>query len=62
MAGYDGASFYIDISLTASMIQRQEYFYFIKDGQVFMIQGAYMADDEAAASEVQKVMDSVKIE
>ncbi len=44
------------------MIQRQEYFYFIKDGQVFMIQGAYMADDEAAASEVQKVMDSVKIE
>ena len=62
MAGYDGASFYIDISLTASMIQRQEYFYFIKDGQVFMIQGAYMADDEAAASEVQKIMDSVKIE
>lgn len=61
MAGYDGAGFYIDITITESMIQRQEYFYFIKDGQPVMVQGAYMADDEAAAAEVHKVMDSIKL-
>lgn len=62
MAGYDGAGYYVDISITKSMVQRQEYFYFMKGKQLFMIQGAYMADDEAAAAEVQKVMDSIKVE
>lgn len=61
MAGYDGASFYIDISITENMVQRQEYFYFIKGSDAIMVQGAYMADDEAAAAEVQKVMDSIKL-
>jgi hypothetical protein len=62
MAGYDGAGFYMDISITSTFIQRQEYFYFMKGKQLFMIQGAYMADDEAGGAEVRKVMDSVKIE
>ncbi len=62
MAGYDGAGFTMDISITSSFVQRQEYFYFMKGKQLFMIQGAYMADDEAAGAEVRKVMDSVKIE
>lgn len=62
IAGYDGAGYYMDISITQSMVQRQEYFYFQKDDQLFMIQGAYMADDEAGANEVRKVMESIKIE
>ncbi len=33
-----------------------------KDGRLFMVQGAYMADDEAGAAEVRKVMDSIKVE
>jgi hypothetical protein len=61
-AGYDGAGFHIDINLFGSMVQRQVYFYFIKDGKLFMMQGAYMTDDEEAANEVLKVMDSIKIE
>lgn len=62
MAGFDGAGYYVDISITQSMVQRQEYFYFMKGKQLFMIQGAYMADDEAGAIDVQKVMDSIKVE
>lgn len=62
LSDYDGAGYSIEISITSSFVQTQEYFYFSKDGRLFMVQGAYMADDEAGAAEVRKVMDSIKVE
>jgi hypothetical protein len=62
LGNYDGARYIFDYAITKSMVQRQVYFFFYEGKKVFMVQGAYMMDDEGAAEEVEAVMASVRIE
>ncbi len=62
LGNYDGAGIDFEYAITKSMVQKQIYFYFFEGERAYMIQGAYMIDDEGAAGDVEAAMASIKIE
>ncbi len=61
LAGLEGAAYTMDAELTAGLIQRQENFYYYDAYHLYIVQGAYLADDEEGASKVQEVLNTLKI-
>lgn len=61
LAGLEGAVYTLDAELTAGLIQRQENFYYYDAYHLYIVQGAYLADDEEGASEVQAVLSTFKV-
>lgn len=61
LAGLEGAAFTLEAELTEGLTQKQENFYYYDAYHLYIVQGAYLAEDEAGASEVQAVLSTLKI-
>ncbi len=61
LAGLEGAVFTLDAELTEGLIQRQENFYYYDAYHIYIVQGAYLADDAEGAGKVQEVLNTLKI-